>query len=202
VETIMTPDGKERSMKLDKLNQWLTLAANIGVLAGIVFLAVEIRQNDATLRESNTINILDARALELQQYNEFRALLVQTPDLLELWTAGLNGDVLDDLADEIYLTLCTSWLWLSVTAYERSLALDRLDTAEQTVRLRGETLRDRPGFRRCWESNRALIIGYGVQSYVDPGRGIREPVRADRTSGPGVVCSSERLSVGNAPPDG
>ena len=32
-------------MDSDRMNRWLTLAANIGVLVGIVFLAVEIRQN-------------------------------------------------------------------------------------------------------------------------------------------------------------
>lgn len=33
-------------MKLDKLNQWLTLAANLGVLVGILFVAVQLRQNN------------------------------------------------------------------------------------------------------------------------------------------------------------
>ena len=32
-------------MNNDRLNRWLTLAANVGVLIGIVFLALEIRQN-------------------------------------------------------------------------------------------------------------------------------------------------------------
>ena len=32
-------------MKLIKINHWLTLAANLGVIAGLVFLAIEIRQN-------------------------------------------------------------------------------------------------------------------------------------------------------------
>lgn len=35
-------------MKFEKLNAWLTLGANIGVLVGIVFLAVEVRQNSQT----------------------------------------------------------------------------------------------------------------------------------------------------------
>lgn len=30
-------------MELQKFNQWLTLLANLGVIAGIVFLAVELR---------------------------------------------------------------------------------------------------------------------------------------------------------------
>ena len=32
-------------MNSQKLNDWLTLAANVGVIAGIVILAIEIRQN-------------------------------------------------------------------------------------------------------------------------------------------------------------
>lgn len=36
-------------MNLDKLNKWLTLAANIGVIAGIVLLALEIKQNNELL---------------------------------------------------------------------------------------------------------------------------------------------------------
>ena len=37
-------------MKLDQLNAWLALAANVGVIAGIVFLGLEIRQNTRTMQ--------------------------------------------------------------------------------------------------------------------------------------------------------
>ena len=33
----------------DRLNRWLTLAANFGVLIGIIFLVVEVRQNNTAL---------------------------------------------------------------------------------------------------------------------------------------------------------
>ncbi len=36
-------------MKMDNVNTWLTLAANMGVIAGIVFLAVELQQNSEML---------------------------------------------------------------------------------------------------------------------------------------------------------
>lgn len=32
-------------MKLDKLNSWLTLTANLGVIASMLFIGLEIRQN-------------------------------------------------------------------------------------------------------------------------------------------------------------
>ena len=35
---------------MEKLNHWLTLLANIGVIAGIIFLAVEINQNTDMMR--------------------------------------------------------------------------------------------------------------------------------------------------------
>ncbi len=37
-------------MKLNPLNTWLTLAANLGVIAGIIFLALEIQQNTRTMQ--------------------------------------------------------------------------------------------------------------------------------------------------------
>ena len=47
-------------MNLDNLNKWLTLIANVGVIAGILFLAYEIRQNTqmmqaAAIQESTNI---------------------------------------------------------------------------------------------------------------------------------------------------
>ena len=39
-------------MKLENLNRWLTLAANMGVIAGIVFLGIEIKQNTDATRSS------------------------------------------------------------------------------------------------------------------------------------------------------
>jgi hypothetical protein len=38
---------------VEKLNQWMMLAANVGVLAGIVFLAYEIQVNTDAVRSSN-----------------------------------------------------------------------------------------------------------------------------------------------------
>ena len=50
-------------MKLSNLNEWLTLIANVGVLIGIIFLALEMRQNtsmmQAQIRQGITENTLD-----------------------------------------------------------------------------------------------------------------------------------------------
>lgn len=43
-------------MNMDKLNQWLTLVANVGVVVGIVFLAFEIRHNSNELATQIAMN--------------------------------------------------------------------------------------------------------------------------------------------------
>ncbi len=51
-------------MKLEKLNHWLMLAANLGVIAGIVFLVIEISQNTDMMR-SQTRGAVTASILTL-----------------------------------------------------------------------------------------------------------------------------------------
>lgn len=67
-------------MDVDRLNKWLTLLANIGVVAGIVFLAFEIRQNNELLLaqgraigEENRMRI----EIEIMQNAELRETLVK-----------------------------------------------------------------------------------------------------------------------------
>lgn len=52
-------------MNLEKLNQWLTLVANVGVIAGLVFLAVQVRANT----EANLISLYQASSSDWMQIN-------------------------------------------------------------------------------------------------------------------------------------
>jgi hypothetical protein len=51
---------------MEKLNQWMTLAANVGVLIGIVFLAYEIRQNTDAVHAQTREAIMAEAQEELQ----------------------------------------------------------------------------------------------------------------------------------------
>ena len=55
-------------MDSDRLNRWLTLGANVGVLVGIILLIVEIGQNTDMLRAQ----IVQSRADNLVSSNEIR----------------------------------------------------------------------------------------------------------------------------------
>ncbi len=154
-------------MDLDRTNRWLTLATNLGVIGGIVFLAIEIGQNQASLEQANRINVLDARTTEVQQYNDFRIVVAQDKELSEIWTKGLSGDALDSSETARFVLLCKSYLWIGITAYERKVVLGRAAGAQGLVRGRGQALHDKPGYRRCWDNERAMITEYGFSDYVE-----------------------------------
>ena len=46
-------------MDKDRLNRWLTLGANVGVIAGIIFLGFELRQNNQLLVEQARYSMLE-----------------------------------------------------------------------------------------------------------------------------------------------
>ena len=49
-------------MNVDQINKWLTLVANFGVIAGIVFLSYEIRQSNLVAIASNDIALRESFA--------------------------------------------------------------------------------------------------------------------------------------------
>ena len=155
------------AVNLDNLGKWLTIIANFGVVAGIIFLAIEVRQNQVSIEDSNRINRLNARTIEVQQYNDFRTVLAQDRELSDIWAKGLNGQALEPSESERFSHLCKNWLWMGITSHERSIELGRDETAKGGVILRAQELHNRAGFRRCWDDNRDIIRGYGFTEYVD-----------------------------------
>ena len=64
-----------------KLSEWLTVATNVGVIAGLLFLTLEYRQN-------NELLLVESSANRSSQANELVDLVIQDPTLIEL----LNKD--------------------------------------------------------------------------------------------------------------
>tara|TARA_B100000959_G_scaffold221679_1_gene234490 strand:- start:60 stop:530 length:471 start_codon:yes stop_codon:yes gene_type:complete len=46
-------------MKLSRLNEWLTLTVNVGVIAGIIFLAFELQQNTRMMQAQTRDSVTD-----------------------------------------------------------------------------------------------------------------------------------------------
>jgi len=70
------------------INKWLTLIANFGVIAGILFLVIEVRQNQESFNEANMISRLSASSATLEAYESFRTMLIQDKEIAQIWDRG------------------------------------------------------------------------------------------------------------------
>ena len=71
-------------MATTKINDWMTLIANVSVVAGIVFLAAELRQNTNAIRAQTRDSVTEKQLVVFQS-------IATTPELAEAWSVGLAG---------------------------------------------------------------------------------------------------------------
>ena len=74
-------------MDKDRLNRWLTLGANIGVIAGILLLAYELQQN-------NELMGAEARYNRLIINTENYGRMAENPEFVELWLKSVDNEQL------------------------------------------------------------------------------------------------------------
>ncbi len=84
-------------MNLDSTNRWLTLAANIGVMAGIIFLAFELQQNTVATQ-------LQAASNFQSSFSEIEFLIAGNPEFAELLIKGREGQH-TSAADQLRLSV-------------------------------------------------------------------------------------------------
>lgn len=132
-------------MVFDKANHWLTLLANIGVVAGIVFLAFELQQNN--------------KQLELQSYQswvtanlEINAALTD-PALSAIVAAGHLDSV--NLSNESFV----AYAMLNMSAMQMAQSTDYLYRSGSLDRELWEAEMNRaagiltfPGVRQWWDA--------------------------------------------------
>ena len=135
-------------MNIDNVNKWLTLLANFGVVAGIVFLGIEVRQNQVILEDTYRLNRVEARMADVDTFN------------------GLAGNELSGLENARFENLCTSNLWTFLKIFERSFALGDMTTAGASAKMVRTTINAKPGMKACWQGVREAMLAYGAERFV------------------------------------
>jgi hypothetical protein len=77
-------------MNIDSVNKWLTLVANFGVIVGIIFLAVEVNQN-------NQLMEAEARSLRNSSTADSYLLVAKNSDIASILLKDLKNEVLTEL---------------------------------------------------------------------------------------------------------
>jgi len=136
-------------MNLDRLNRWMALAANIGVLAGILFLSFELRQNTMTSRLKAASDFQDS-------FSEIEFFIAQSPEFAELLVKGRNGEEVTGAA-QLRLTVFYGNVlrtWQNTYLQFLSGALDKDIWQGSQTRLT-QVLKEDRGLLDHWQTNKS-----------------------------------------------
>jgi len=153
-------------MKKIGFGQKISILANVGVIAGIVFLAIEVRQNQETLEEQNTLAMLSARDAAFDTYSAARTRMLENPELYEVWEKGRNGELLTAIEGEQFATLRIDFIFREVSLYNKFSTLGLRGEAEVTVRRVARTISESRVMKDYWENIKRNIEARGYGDFV------------------------------------
>jgi len=128
-------------MQIEKLNPWLSFLGNVGVLAGIIFLILEIQQ-------TNRIAEAELSRAVFENSGETRALLSTHP---EIWAKGASGEPLNETEMAVFeVQIESQWARAASSTSQRRRLNPNSDPNIALHRL-AWTLHKNPGARAYWE---------------------------------------------------
>jgi hypothetical protein len=154
-------------MKKIDFGQTVTILANVGVIAGIVFLALEVRQNQETLERGNAMNLVAVQTTSQAIYSDFRYLLLDNDELFSIWQRGLADEELTESEQAKFMALCNDQIWRMATDFRTWDALDQpLDAQNAIMAVRGLRARSE-SYDDCWEQVRAVAERIGYRGFIE-----------------------------------
>lgn len=146
-------------MDMDRANRWLTFGANIGVIVGILFLAVEIRQSNRIAIASTEIDVRNSFASSnrsLYSDSDFAELIVKISDVDAQLTPAEEWRVYQYVLEGV-----NTWLAIE-TAYANGMVpRETYGVIEDNIRAELTSFpKIIPLYRQAYESYPALSTTY------------------------------------------
>ncbi len=148
-------------MNISTLNEWLTLLTSLAVIAGIVFLAIELRQNSVALRS----NVLQSVTSELDPLN---LALASDESMRTVWIKGLQHPTNLTESERLQFNVIMHvWVTSAQNWYlqEKSgvLSPEIADGQWVTMNIFNNTY---PGFRDYWDT-RGYVYTPGFRQFIE-----------------------------------
>ena len=151
-----------------KLNDWLTVVTNIGVIAGLVLLAYEIAQTNETMkREAAAFQVSSLTSINAM-WNQFHGWIIENEDATELWIKGGTEKSLTPSEDLRYGQMAEQLFFSAWN--QRQIDMVRFpgtDTYLTGARLLSPYLRDYPGLRPQFDRWAKILPTVGERMAAD-----------------------------------
>ena len=150
-------------MNVERVNQRLSLLANLGVIAGIAFLALELQQNTEMVRAQS-------RADMSRDTGNLLAMHVNDPAYIDAMGRGLRGDALTDIEASQFRRTYNAmiWHWNNLEFQHRAGLYPTSEYRLQMNVIRSDISR-LGGFRNHWCTQKATNASAELIESVEAG---------------------------------
>jgi hypothetical protein len=139
-------------MKKIDLGQTITILANLGVIAGIVFLGIEMQQNTDAIQSSTAQSVTSISSSGLTE-------LAANQNMAEIRLKGdLDNASLNEVEALQYFALNRNfWLTFQNVFFQYELGAIRPEVWENYLRIICDDFTYRPGFRSTWDDHSKVL---------------------------------------------
>ena len=117
---------------------------------GLIFLAVQIRQNKIAMDDSNDLSRAAAVDQIFDQFTGWRRLIASDPEVARVWMCGRQGDALDAVEDLRFEELAIDYILVHSNWANRGMAIGSRDMESSAATMLAETISEYPGVSRVW----------------------------------------------------
>ena len=154
-------------MRKIEVSKTIEILANIGVVAGLVLLAFEVRQGQSSLEQQNLLTSLSVRQSLFDNFSHLRHLLLSNPDLHQIVLKANSGQTLEGFDKQRYKTYCFELIMITLTNYSRANALNDNPQAAINVSQLAERITKQPALRECWGDADDTVREMGFSNFAD-----------------------------------
>ena len=150
-------------MDSNQLNRWLTLGANIGVIAGIVFLGLELRQNADLMRAQS-------RAEMSRDTVNLLSMHVNDPSYVDVLSRGLKGEELIGVENSQFSRTYNAFIWhWNNLEYQHRVGLYPDSEYRLQMDIITSDISRFPGFKKHWCARKAANASAELIEAVEAG---------------------------------
>ncbi len=150
-----------KRIKMERLNHWLTLGANIGVVLGLVVLIIEVRQNTMQARASGNYQFLETS-------NNLNLAVIENKQMASVVRRGNNDYSALDADEKMqYFFFLGQYYQVYSNMYDLWQSGRFSDNAWHPVKKDILTLMSMPGSRYIWETYGKKSQSPAFVAYVD-----------------------------------
>ena len=134
-------------MKKNDPGQTLTILANVGVIGGLIFVGLQLRQERQIALADGTDDAASRQLVWTQTISENS----------EVWKKGLAGESLSATEALIYDQMMEAWEFRLFTAWNRANLTVSEQDSTRFAREAALDLHENPGLLRAWDEHRERL---------------------------------------------